>query len=367
MKTLVYLKEKFARLPATKKAFVVGLFVLVLAVASWTGYLVGAEKFEFIDQAISPKGKLITGKPEEAKVQHPITGISYTKKEAESWQNRIPMTVMVENSTVARPQRGLSKADIVYEALAEGDITRFAVVFSTNSSQVGPVRSAREYYMDWALEYKAAYAHWGGNEFVRALASQTFGGKDLDQFAIGGAAFYRIPANSRSEHSGFSHTDKLWEVASKRNVNGAVSLESWKFKEDTPVNPPTHPTVNIGLKGAYSVRWDYDSTTNSYKRVNGGQPHMDSEHNVQISVKNVVVAFLNYSGLKQVTPGVFNRNVQTTGSGQAKIFRDGTVVEGSWKKDSRESRTRFFDATGAEIEFNRGQFWMEMIPVGTPV
>ena len=159
---------------------------------------------------------------------------------------------------------------------------------------------------------------------------------------------------------------KMSQSLLQEAVNTAVNIESWKFKDDTPVSPPTNPTVNIGLKGSYSVRWDYDASTNSYKRVNGGLAHTDAEYNVQLSVKNVVVCFLNYSGLKQVTPGVFNRAVTTTGAGTARIFRDGTVIEGTWKKDSRGTRTKFFDATGVEVEFNRGQFWMEMIPSGTP-
>lgn len=367
MKSFAYLKEKFAHLPALKKVLIVGLFLLLLGFSAWAGYLVGVKKIDILDQAISPKGKLISGKPEETKIANPITGVFYPKKEAEVWQNRVPLAVMVENSISARPQKGLSKADIVYEALAEGDITRFVAIYLSNSTQVGPVRSAREYYFDWAQEYKAAYAHWGGNEYVRSLASKTFGAKDLDQFAIGSAAFYRLPPGCRSEHCGFSHTEKLWEVATKRNVNSAVTIESWKFKEDTPTNPVTHPTVSIGLKGSYAVRWDYDATTNTYKRVNGNQVHMDSEHNVQISVKNVVVCFLAYSGLKEVTPKVFNRDVTTTGSGIAKIFRDGSLIEATWRKDSKEGRTKFFDANGKEIEFNRGQIWMEMIPAGTPV
>lgn len=366
MNSLAYLKEKFARLPTLKKALIGGLFLVLLITAVWAGYLVGSKKIDSLDQILSSKEKVITGKPEQTRVANPINGVLYSKKEAEIWQNRVPMAVMVENSVLARPQRGLSKADIVYEALAEGDITRFVAVFLANSTQVGPVRSAREYYFDWALEYKSAYAHWGGNEYVRSLASSTFGAKDLDQFGIGTQAFYRLPPTCLNEHCGFSHTDKLWEVATKRGVNSGATFDSWKFKDDAAVTPPTHPTVNIGFKGNYAVRWDYDATTNTYKRVNGGQPHTDSEHNVQLSVKNVVVAFLNYSGMKQVTPGVFNRAVQTVGSGTVKIFRDGTLVEGTWKKDSREARTKFFDAGGNEIPLNRGQIWMEMVPIGTP-
>lgn len=367
MKSFAYLKDKFSRLPAQKKAILIGLFVVLLAFSVWAGYLLGVKRLNLLDKVVPPEGRVISGKPEETRIANPINGVFYSRKEAEVWRNRSSMAVMVENSTLARPQRGLSKADIVYEALAEGDITRFMAVFLVNSSQVGPVRSAREYYIDWALEYGAAYAHWGGNEYVRALAAQTFGKKDLDQFAVGSAAFYRIPANSRSEHSGFSNTDKLWEVLTSRGANSKSEITSWKFKEDKPVSPPTNPVINIGLKGAYSVRWDYDAASNSYKRFNGGQPHMDSEYSVQITVKSVAVAFLNYSGMKEVTPSVFNRAVQTVGSGPAKVFRDGTIVDGTWKKETREGRTKFFDNDGNEVEFNRGQIWMEMIPTGTPI
>ena len=151
MKSFAYLKEKFAHLSAPKKAIVVGLFLLLIGVSAWAGYLIGSEKLESLDQVISPKGKLISGKPEETRIANPITGVLYPKKEAEVWQNRVPLAVMVENSTSARPQKGLSKADVVYEALAEGDITRFVAIFLSNSTQVGPVRSAREYYFDWSL------------------------------------------------------------------------------------------------------------------------------------------------------------------------------------------------------------------------
>lgn len=367
MLSFSHLANKFKNTSRAEKALIVASTVFLVGFAAWAGYQFGYQKIIAPDTAKNPKGTQLTGKVEDPKIANPITGVLFPKEEADQIFTRVPLGVMIENSTVARPQRGLSKADIVYEALAEGDITRFLAVFLSQSSQIGPIRSAREYYFDWLTEYRGAYAHWGGNEYVRALAGRIFGKKDLDQFAIGGPTFYRIPPGSRSEHSGHSTTDRLWEVATKRGVNNKSSFESWKFKDDQPLNPPSHGIINIGLKGKYSVRWEFDAASNSYKRFNGGVAHMDREHNVQLSAKNVVVIFMQNLGYKQVTPGVSNRNFVTIGSGAAKIFRDGTLVDGSWKKDSREARTKLFDANGVEIELNRGQIWMEMLPVGTSV
>jgi hypothetical protein len=275
---------------------------------------------------------------------------------------------MVENSTVARPQSGLSRADIVYEALAEGGITRFVAIFLSQSSQVGPVRSAREYYYDWILEYKVAYAHWGGNEYVRKLASQTFGTKDLDQFVVGAAAYYRL---CDGEHCGYTSTDKLWAVATQRGVNKPVQIDSWQFKDDAPVAKPSVSEITLGFQGdpGYVVVWKYDAVTNTYKRSNGGAPHIDKENGQQIAAKTVIVEYLTDLGYKQVTccPPVSNRVFQTVGSGKAKIFLDGVVLDATWKKDSSGSRTKFFDSTGKEIALNRGQIWMEMVPGGSAV
>src|SRR3972149_4388998 len=367
MLALKSLKEKFSALPIVKKLLVSALALVLLGFSAWAGYKFGFKKIVGSDEALSPKGKLISGKPEEpANFPNPINGVIFKKSEADVIFNRVPLGVMIENSIVARPQRGLSRADIVYEALEEGDITRFLAIYLSQSSQIGPIRSAREYYFDWLVEYQGAYSHWGGNEYVRSLAGKTFGAKDFDQFAIGSPTYYRI-APGGGEHTGHSTTDKLWEVATSRGVNKSSSFENWKFKDDGPATSPTHSIINIGLKGNYAVRWDYDPANNSYKRFNGGAPHMDQEHNVQLTAKAVIVIFIENLGYKEVTPGVSNRNFKTVGGGVAKVFQDGTVIEGTWSKASQEGRTQLQDTSGKEIDFNRGQIWMEMLPVATSV
>lgn len=363
MRIFTHLREKFVQAPRIEKILIVSSTIFLIGFSVWAGYQIGYQKPRVKSEP--KKTTAVIPKPVEEKVANPINGILYSKTEAAQILNRLPIGVMIENSILARPQRGLSKADIVYEALAEGDITRFLAIYLSQTSQIGPIRSARGYYLDWISEYQAGYAHWGGNQGVRALSTQYFGKKNLDQFEIGSPTFYRIPPGG-GEHTGHSTIDKLWEAATKRGVNNPVVFDSWKFKDDKPLNPPTHPTVNIGFKGNYAVRWDYDPATNSYKRFNGGVAHMDKEYNVQITVKEIIVEFMQDNGYKKVT-GVSNRDFTTIGSGTAKIFQDGTIIEGSWKKDSREGRTKFFDSVGNEVLLNRGQIWMEMVPNGTPV
>jgi len=357
--------RRFKKVPVAGKILL--LFLLVGLIGAWgvVGLVLGRKSVEALEVK-SPVGTIITENvPELADYPNPINGTLYTKKEAKAWKDRVPLAIMVENSIVARPQSGLSRADIVYEALAEGSITRFVAVFLSQSSQVGPVRSARKYYYDWIIEYKPVYAHWGGNEGVRALARQLFGTKDFDQFAIGAAAFYR---NCYGEHCGYTHTDKLWEVATARGVNKPSQIESWQFKDDAPAKQPNASEITVGFQGDYGyvAAWRYDPATNSYLRSNGGSAHTDKETGQQIRVKTVVVCSLQSLGYEIVT-GVANRSFQTTGENNVKIFQDGTVIEGTWKKSSQEARTRFYDTAGKEIALDRGQIWMEMVPAGSAV
>jgi hypothetical protein len=343
------------------------LFIILLVVWGLVGFSLGAKEAPAVEVK-SPQGTFIKDNtPLVADFPHPINGTLYTQQEAAGWKDRVPLGIMIENHVLARPQSGLSSADIVYEALAEGDITRFLAIFWSRGSQAGPVRSAREYYYSWLAEYQAAYAHWGGNEFVRALARQLFGPRDFDQFAIGSPTFYRIPPGSRSEHSGYTTTDRLWAVADQRGVNKTPNFASWVFKEDTPRPNAGAAEITVGYTGnsAFVVVWRYDAATNSYRRFLGGAPHIDKETGQQVTVRNIIVASMKDHGYKQVTPGVSNRNFETLGENNVKIFRDGFMVEGVWKKTSRDARTRFFDASGSEIALNRGPIWVHMIPQGS--
>ncbi len=324
----------------------------------------------------------------------PLNGKLYTKQEEAIWQKRRPLAVMIENSTDARPQSGVSYADVVYEAVAEGGITRFMGVFycgiAAQSVNLAPVRSARTYFLPWVLEYDAAYNHVGGagvcddptvDERAKALCQiQTYKIKDMDQFGISFPTCYRNPDRLdhpvATEHTMVCVTDKLLAIASERgwtNVdnNGVPwnqNFTSWKFKDDAPAadRGASFSATFTAWKGYtdYTVKWVYDKSTNDYKRMNGGQPHLDLETKKQLAAKNVIVLFADETGPVDEHGHLLYDNV---GTGPGLLFQDGKNIKITWKKLNRNARTLFYDGSGKEISFNRGQIWIEMLPTGTPI
>ncbi len=367
MRALPYLKDKFSQLTLIKKILVILVLLTLVGVSAYGGYLVGSKKILYKKEALSPKGTLISGKPEEPRnFPNPINGVLFKKSEAEVWVNRLPMAVMVENHTDARPQTGLSKADVVYEALAEGGITRFMAIYLQEESEIGPVRSARPYYLDWAAEYDAAYVHFGGSPDALNKINQ-YGVKDLNGIYIGAPTFERT--NKRpAPHNVYTTTQKLRDQAEKKGYKKGADIVSWKFldKEPARIERPEKFSLQLGFLGTfgYNVEWRYNPDTNSYFRFTGGAAHPDAVTNAQLEVKTVVVETVSNSADPSGHSRLF---MATVGSGALKVFVNGTVIDGSWKKDSLTARTQFLDATGAEIKLNRGKIWVDIVPPGSTV
>lgn len=324
--------------------------------------------------------------PNEPKTEAcPLNGTKHTKKAEDYWSKRRPLAVMIENHVEARPQSGLSSADIVYEVVAEGGITRFMAIFYCNLSdiQIGPVRSARTYYLDWLGEYDALYAHVGGANTpgpADALGQIIkYGVKDLNQFSIGYPVFWRdyqrIGHPVATEHTMYSTTAKLWEVGAKRGWTATDSagvkwnskFTPWKFKSDKSGGTTTKITVNFWeSQPGYQVEWNYDPSTNSYKRKNG-EPHIDLNNKKQLEAKVIIVQFERESNANDGYPGNVHLLYGTIGSGKALIFQDGNAVEGKWIKTSRTARTKYVDKLNKEIELNSGQIWIQTVPEGAKV
>ncbi|MFH1535679.1 MAG: DUF3048 domain-containing protein [Patescibacteria group bacterium] len=315
----------------------------------------------------------------------PLNGSKHTKAAEALWETRRPLAVMIENHTEARPQSGLFNADIIYEAVAEGGITRFMALFYCNPGdyQVGPVRSARTYYLDWLEEYDALYAHVGGANTpgpADALSQIIkYGVKDLNQFSIGFPVFWRdyqrLGHSVATEHTMYSTTTKLWEVGAKRGWTATDSagirwdknFTPWKFKDDKGGGTTSNITVNFWeSQSAYQVQWQYDKETNSYKRKNG-ESHTDLNNGKQLEAKVVIVQFQREANANDGYPGNVHLLYGTTGSGSALIFQDGNVIEGKWIKASRTARSKYLDKNSKEVEFNGGQIWIQTVPEGSKV
>ncbi|KKT58690.1 MAG: hypothetical protein UX91_C0006G0227 [Candidatus Amesbacteria bacterium GW2011_GWB1_47_19] len=331
----------------------------------------------------------------------PLNGALFTKQEKQTWDTRRPLGIMIENSSDSRPQSGLSSADIVYEAVAEGGITRFMGMFYCAASMAGnitiaPVRSARIYFVNLIAEYDGLYNHVGGagncddpNVDPRAKALcliRTANIKDLDQFGRAGDFRTCHRMTNRLDHEvAYEHTmacflEELYKVAAKMNwtnvdqkgVSWDKNFVSWKFKktsEKAEGQPASKLSYyfwgnNRDFNQAYDVTWGFDPATNSYKRSNGGQVLIDLNTEEPLLFSNVVVQFA-----KETATGDTEKHMvyEVKGKGNALVFMDGVATSATWSKPQMTSRTIFKDLSGKEIKFNPGPVWISILPIGNQV
>ncbi len=296
-----------------------------------------------------------TSKPPAKKFYSPLTGVEVVDEAA---TRRQVTAVMIENSPDARPQSGLKDAGIVYEAIAEGGITRFVAIYQENRpGLVGPVRSVRPYYVEWAAAYDPAVAHIGGS--ARALNMIRSGeyGVDIDQFF--NAPYYWRASDRAAPHNVYTNFDKLDELtASKTKTTSTFTpIPRKDDPKKKPVPTATHITLPISSQW-YEVVYDYDAATNSYKRSVGGEAHLDREAG-QIQPKVVVALQVQMS--LEFEDG-YREQVVTSGSGKAWIFQDGIVTEATWSKTDPKGQLVLTGSDGKSIHLNRGQTWITALP-----
>lgn len=321
-----------------------------------------------------------------------MNGAFYSEADKQAWEERRPLGVMVENSLDSRPQSGLSQADVIFEAVAEGGITRFlAVYYCRGVETVGPVRSARVYFLDFIGGFGnyPLYAHVGGANTpgpADALGQIAKMGwdryNDLSQFSIGFPVFWRdyerLPGVA-TEHTMYSNTYKLWDEGAERGLakkdkKGEAwdeGFQKWSFKDDAPLESrPSRMVVTHGFWENYTnftVRWVYDKNRNVFVRHYGQNPHTDKNTDEPLEAKNVVVLFMDESVANDGYDQGQHLLYGTTGEGEAIVFQNGKAIPATWAKDDRFSQIMVYDEAGKEVEFVRGQIWFEVLPTGNQV
>ena len=271
--------------------------------------------------------------------------------------NARPITaVMVENTPEARPQSGLSQAGVVFEALTEGGISRFMALYQDQTpTNVGPVRSVRPYYIDWALGFDAPIAHDGGSP--QALSDLTaWGAKNLDQMYNPGP--YTRISSRPAPHNLYASIPGLISLEASNGWTSS-NFSGWPRKTDAPSKNPNAANIVFNLSySTYNVQYTYDASTNSYNRNEDGAPQVDANNNQQLSPKVVIGMVVPYS-LGPLDSSNANYSVyQTIGSGQAYVFQDGSVTIGTWSKASANAPLKFLDSSGQPLKLNAGQTWI---------
>lgn len=294
----------------------------------------------------------------------------------------------------ARPQAGLNQAAIVFEAIAEAGITRFAAIFQNpTSSAIGPIRSLRPYYLEWDTPFDCTITHAGGSD--EALAALRQGNyRNLDE----SLTYMWRESSNRGWNNLFTSSDELINF---NNNLGYTSSSPQSFPHLTPDEvelilaqnlAPDDPTecssesaecattvisniaINFGISPLYNTYYTYDSTSNSYYRYYAtGDQHLTYDcpadlyrpntltdcGDPQPVAPNTIIAMVVSESL--MADG-YHENIRTIGSGTATIFQNGEVIEGSWTKNSANEQIIFRDATGNIVKLTPGQTWIAAIP-----
>lgn len=286
--------------------------------------------------------------------RHPLTG--------EVLQQEIsPPTVfalMIDNSIDAWPQSGLNDAFLVIETLAEGRIPRFIVFFGADQTveKIGPVRSARSYFIEWASAFGAVFGHVGGSPDA-LLQLSTANVIDLNQYYWGD--FFWRSFDRYAPHNVYTSTELLNEAIALDEESSAPLYTYWIFKEDVVLEQrPEQGKIVVADFGSeeYLVEWEYDPETNTYTRFQGGTLTLLQDESPMVA-NNVIVLFTEM----EILDAIGRRDIRTIGEGEALVYQDGIVIEAVWKKETEESMLKFFTVDGEEVKMNAGKTWIEVV------
>ena len=293
-------------------------------------------------------------------VRRPKPPVYYAKLSGIQVENQTqvnaPVTaIMIENSPAARPQSGLAAAEVVFEAIAEGGITRFLAIYQANRPQlIGPVRSVRPYYVSWVAPFNASVAHVGGSS--KALAEIRNGKyRDIDQFFNGGS--YWRSKDRIAPHNVYTNFERLNALNIAKGYTSS-NPQMFARQEAKAAQVVTATKIDFKISSAtYNSSYLYNQETNNYTRWQAGRPHLDREAG-EIKVDAVIGLVVNET---KILEDGWRENIETIGSNKAYIFQNGTITEATWKKADQFSQIHFYDTEGKEIAINRGKVWISAV------
>ncbi len=276
-----------------------------------------------------------------------------------SKDNNFLMALMIDNHSDARPPSGLSKAHLVFEAEVEGGITRIMGIFSSGQDleEIGPIRSARPYFVDWARELSALYAHVGGSPdaLVKIQQDKIL---DINEF-FNGKYFWR-DHNKPMPHNVYTSSEKLEQYLSDKSADHNRFIP-WFFKEDEKFEKrPGSGSIKIDYSlGMYKVEWKYNKENNNYLRYVAGDQYKEKD-GMAVEAKNILIQVAEAHELDDK----LRLEMNNIGDGESLICMDGKCEPGTWEKKHPSDRTRFYGEDGREVMFNAGMTWIQVVRPG---
>ena len=340
-----------------KHLIIIIIIVAILVLSAILGTKIYLDKREnHNSQADIKKEETNTSQIEETKIE---------EKEPEIFNGKDrPIAVMIDNHTGAWPQAGLNKTYLVYEIIVEGGETRLMALFKGQDVDViGPVRSSRHYFLDYAMENDAIYAHYGWSPKAKSDIS-TFGINNLNGIYYGKPTFWRITAK-KAPHNAMTSTKTLLDAAKKKGyktTSKASSVLTYAKEEVELSEGKTAKEVKIPHSYLHSVTYKYDSKTKRYTRYARGVLQKDYSTGKSITTKNIIIMFANNSQLQDGT-SKDRQNLHNIGTFDGYYITNGKAIKIKCKKENRRSRTVYTNAsTGNIIEVNNGNTWINICP-----
>lgn len=331
----------------------------------------------------------------------PLTGVDASSREL---VERPALAVKIENSVSSRPQAGLEQADIVYEELAEGGITRFLAVFHCSDAEsLGPIRSARLVDPDILREYvPVLFAYSGGNPLVKDKVEATEGIVNLRHGNHGDA--YKRKAGRKAPHNLFSTSADLRGLEDAATATGSPEIgfvfdpealpgpcptaspakgstkngekeaqvvpgcEPASAAAGSPApTPPAGTSVSFSFAGSQQTKFVYDSGAKAYSRFHGETAHV-AENGSQLRAVNVIILKVEVTeGNIRDAAGNASPEIAVVGTGEAIVLRGGIATTGTWNRTALSKKTTLTSGGGKPIALLPGNTWIELVPEGRPV
>lgn len=273
-----------------------------------------------------------------------------------------PIAVMIDNEKGAWPQAGLNSAYMIYEIIIEGGATRFEALFKEDKlpAKLGPVRSSRHYFLDYAMEHDAIYVHFGWSPLAQSDISKL---KINNINGIYDTFFWREPPKT-SYHNAFTSHDNIVKYIARKGYRDEQKQEciiQYNEKDTDLSADKIANNIQIKYSSMHNTSYTYDAESKTYLRSMRGEEHKDRFTGERFYAKNILI----YKVRDELLPDTEDkgrRELYNIGSGEGYYITNGKCIPMKWKKESRSSKTIYRDLEGNELKFNDGITWVQIVP-----
>ncbi len=298
----------------------------------------------------------------EERSYNPLTGAELQDNETAVAR---PVAIMINNAKEALPQKGLSSAQVIYETVTEGGITRLMALYPSVESvgTAGPVRSARDQFVEFVLPANAVYVNIGASRYANDMLTN-YNYQNVDGVYLGELAFYideEREAILAPEHCWFTTSELITQGMEKNliDVNGNVyPVFNFNLDENEPLAGESATKIEYSYSAYAPVSFTYDETTNKYLKTAFGSPHIDAETNEQLSFDNLFVLYASIGYKEDLVVPDYNLT-----QGEGYYFNGGEYIKVTYSKEEPRSPLVIMDENGEEIKINVGESYVGIVDI----